>query len=465
MLKIGGQKVPTRTVLLLCCDGLLILVGILVGTALRFHNFRIFRAYILHPSTPYRFIWVVLACGCALYYFDLYESQLLSRRREMAVNMFQALGTACLALGVLYYIDPDHTLGRGIAVLSAPVILLFLLSWRLFIGSAGVSLNNAETMLIVGTGSAGIAMVREVLERPELNTRIVGFLDENGENIGKSLVNPGIIGAVADVERIALNHKVDRVVLALKERRGQTPIKQLLHLKFAGVGVEDVHTFNERITGKILLEHLSPSWLILSGGFRKSTLMLAVKRATDLVVAALGLLFTWPIFLLAALAIWLESGRPIFFVQERMGLKEHPFGLVKFRSMRQDAEAGGPRWATMGDNRVTRVGRFIRNTRIDELPQLWNVFRGEMSLVGPRPERPFFCQLLEEKIPLYALRHSVRPGVTGWAQVRYQYGSSVEDAKTKLEYDFFYIKHMSPLLDLAILFETAKVILKRRGAQ
>src|SRR4029077_969856 len=200
----------------------------------------------------------------------------------------------------------------------------------------------------------------------------------------------------ADVEKIALNHKVDRVVLALKERRGQTPIKQLLHLKFAGIGVEDVHTFNERITGKILLEHLSPSWLILSGGFRKSTLMLAAKRATDLLVAALGLACTWPIFLLAALAIWLESGRPIFFVQERMGLKEHPFGLVKFRSMRHDAEAGGPRWATMDDNRVTRVGRVIRNTRIDELPQLWNVFRGEMSLVGPRPERPFFCQLLEE---------------------------------------------------------------------
>lgn len=465
MLKIGGQRVPTRTLLLLLCDGLLILVGLLVGTALRFHNFRLIRAYLLNPSTPYRLIWVVLSCACALYYYDLYESTVLSRRREMAVNMFQALGTACLALGVLYYIDPDHTLGRGIAVLSAPVILLFLLSWRLIVGSNSVSLHSAETMLIVGTGSAGIAMVREVLDRPELNTRIVGFLDENGENIGKSLVNPGIIGAVADVEQIALKHKVDRVVLALKERRGQTPIKQLLHLKFAGVGVEDVHTFNERITGKILLEHLSPSWLILSGGFRKSTLMLAVKRATDLLVATIGLFFTWPIFLLTALAIWLESGGPVFFVQERMGLKEHPFGLVKFRSMRQDAEANGPRWATRHDNRVTRVGRFIRKTRIDELPQLWNVFRGEMSLVGPRPERPFFCQLLEEKIPLYALRHSVRPGVTGWAQVRYQYGSSVEDAKTKLEYDFFYIKHMSPLLDLAILFETAKVILKRRGAQ
>ncbi|HYM01100.1 MAG TPA: exopolysaccharide biosynthesis polyprenyl glycosylphosphotransferase, partial [Blastocatellia bacterium] len=189
------------------------------------------------------------------------------------------------------------------------------------------------------------------------------------------------------------------------------------------------------------------------------------KRATDILVSAVGLLLTWPIFILIALAVWLESGLPIFFVQERVGLKGHSFGLLKFRSMRQDAEANGPQWATSDDNRVTPIGRFLRKTRLDELPQLWNVFRGEMSLVGPRPERPFFCQLLEEKIPLYALRHSVRPGITGWAQVKYQYGSSVEDAKAKLEYDFFYIKHVSPLLDFVILFETAKVVLRRRGAQ
>jgi sugar transferase (PEP-CTERM system associated) len=320
-------------------------------------------------------------------------------------------------------------------------------------------------MLILGTSPGGVELVREILQRPELNLSVAGFLDENGQDIGKSLVNPRIIGAVADVERIAREKKIDRVVLALKERRGQTPIKALLHLKFAGVGVEDIHTFNERITGRIVLEHLSPSWLILSGGFRKSTVMLAAKRATDILVSAVGLLLTWPIFFLIALAVWLESGLPIFFVQERVGLKGHSFGLLKFRSMRQDAEANGPQWATSDDNRVTPIGRFLRKTRLDELPQLWNVFRGEMSLVGPRPERPFFCQLLEEKIPLYALRHSVRPGITGWAQVKYQYGSSVEDAKAKLEYDFFYIKHVSPLLDFVILFETAKVVLRRRGAK
>ncbi len=465
MIKIGGQKVPTRTLLLVLCDAAMMLIGLLVGTALRFHNARMIYSYIQHPSTPYRVAWVVLTCVCALYYSDLYDSRVFNHSREMALSMLQALGAACLVLAVLYYIDPDHSLGRGIAVLSAPVILLLLLSWRLLAGASSVALHYPETMLILGTSPGGVELVREILQRPELNLSVAGFLDENGQDIGKSLVNPRIIGAVADVERIAREKKIDRVVLALKERRGQTPIKALLHLKFAGVGVEDIHTFNERITGRIVLEHLSPSWLILSGGFRKSTVMLAAKRATDILVSAVGLLLTWPIFFLIALAVWLESGLPIFFVQERVGLKGHSFGLLKFRSMRQDAEANGPQWATSDDNRVTPIGRFLRKTRLDELPQLWNVFRGEMSLVGPRPERPFFCQLLEEKIPLYALRHSVRPGITGWAQVKYQYGSSVEDAKAKLEYDFFYIKHVSPLLDFVILFETAKVVLRRRGAK
>jgi sugar transferase (PEP-CTERM system associated) len=295
--------------------------------------------------------------------------------------------------------------------------------------------------------------------------KVVGFLDEKGENIGRSLVNPGVVGAVADVETIAADLRVDRVILSLAERRGYTPIRQLLHLKFAGVGVEDVHTVNERITGKILLEHLSPSWLILSGGFRKSSLSFAFKRAMDVLVSAAALLLLWPLFVLVGLAVVLESGFPIFFVQERMGLKGRSFNVIKFRSMRKDAEAGGPKWASQNDDRVTKVGKFIRKCRLDEIPQIWNVLRGEMSWVGPRPERPHFCKMLEESIPLYLLRHSVRPGITGWAQVRYQYGASIEDAKTKLEYDFFYIKHLSPLLDFAILLETAKVILRRRGAQ
>jgi sugar transferase (PEP-CTERM system associated) len=295
--------------------------------------------------------------------------------------------------------------------------------------------------------------------------KIVGFLDEKGENIGKSLVNPGIIGAANDVQSIVAAERIDRVIISLKERRGQLPMSDLLQLKFGGTRVEDAHSVHERITGRIPLENLSPSWLVLSDGFRKSAFLLAAKRSVDIIVSFIALILTLPIMGLVAAAIWIETRSPILFRQERTGLAGKSFQIFKFRSMYQNAEANGPSWAANDDSRITKVGRFIRKARLDELPQVFNVFRGEMSLVGPRPERPFFCRQLEEATTYYVLRHSVRPGITGWAQVKYQYGSSIEESKTKLEYDIFYIKHLSLLLDFAILCETAKVILYGRGAK
>jgi sugar transferase (PEP-CTERM system associated) len=317
----------------------------------------------------------------------------------------------------------------------------------------------------VGTGDAGINLVRHVLRHPEYNMKVIGFLDEKGMDIGKSLVNPAIIGATADLESIVAAEKIDRVILSLKERRGGTPVRELLHLKFAGVGVEDVHSCFERLSGRIALEHLSPSWLILSDGFKKSAWLRASKRAVDFFVSMVLLVLAAPIMPLVALAIYVESGKPIFFRQTRVGYKGKEFELIKFRSMVQDAEKNGPQWATKQDSRVTAVGKFIRKTRLDELPQLFNVFRGEMSLVGPRPERPVFCKMLEEQIPYFNLRHSARPGLTGWAQVRFKYSANIDDSKDKLELDLFYLKNMSLLVDLAILFETVKVVMLRRGAQ
>ena len=467
MLKIGGQRVPPRILLLVASDGILIVVGLLVAIGLRFLDLRLALAYLRGPQTVFRFAFVLLACLLALYYNDLYNPQVISRRTELEllVRLLQALGIACLGLAIFYYFDPNHSLGRGVAVLAAPTILLLTLGWRLLLDETGLKFRPSERVLVLGTGPAGVSLVREIISRPELNLHVVGFLDERGENIGKSLVNPAIIGATANVAAVAAAQRVDRVILSLAERRGQTPVRQLLDLKFAGVSIEDVHSVHEQLSGRIFLEHLSPSWLILSEGFRKSTLLVAGKRALDFVASLIGLLLTWPIVGLVAVAIWLETGRPILFRQERTGLHGRPFQILKFRSMYQNAEENGPSWATNDDRRITRVGRFIRKARFDELPQLFNVLRGEMSLVGPRPERPVFCEMLEEKIPLYGQRHSVRPGITGWAQVKYQYGASVEEAKTKLEYDLFYIKHLSILLDIAILFETAKVILYGRGAK
>jgi sugar transferase (PEP-CTERM system associated) len=325
--------------------------------------------------------------------------------------------------------------------------------------------NAQERVLVLGTGEAGISLVRELLVRPQLNMKVIGFLDEKGENIGKSLVNPCVIGAATELADIVRSQGVSRVVLSLNERRGSTPLQQLLRLKFSGVQVEDAHSMYERVTGRIMLDGLAPSWLILASGFRKSRLLLTAKRCADLIVSLVGLIFAIPIMAIIALAIRLETGAPILFRQERMGLRGIRFTMLKFRSMFQDAEASGASWAIENDPRVTRVGRFLRKYRLDELPQLFNVLRGEMSLVGPRPEQPHFCEILEKEFPLYRERHSIRPGLTGWAQVRYHYGSTIEESRRKLEYDLFYIKNLSFRLDLAILLATFKVILFGRGAK
>ncbi len=465
MLNIGGQRVPPKILLMVLGDGVFISVGLLVAAAVRAPYSGPLWVHFSTGGILARFALVVLASQLALYYNDLYNSPLVSRHSEIFVQLLQALGIACLVLGIFYYLSPEFSLGRGIAALAAPTILILTVGWRFWLNRSGFLHNGANRVLIVGTGSAGISLTREIISRPELNLKVVGFLDESGENIGKSLVNPGIIGAVSDIETITADRSIDRVVLSLAERRGCTPVRQLLHLKFAGIGVEDAHSLYEKITGRILLEHLSPSWLILSDGFRKSAFTVAAKRALDVFLSLVALVLTLPLMGLIAFTIWLDTGKPMLFCQKRAGLGGKLFHIFKFRSMYQDAEENGPSWAAEGDKRVTRVGRFLRKFRLDELPQLFNVLCGEMSLVGPRPEQPHFCALLEEHLSLFNLRHSVRPGITGWAQIKYKYGSSIEENKNKLEFDLFYIKHMSVLLDLAILFETAKVILYGRGAK
>lgn len=467
MLKIGGQRLPTQLLLLLSVDSIVIALGLAVATFIRFssHGSESALSYVGSWPTVVRFLLVILVCEVALYFHDLYDFRLISSASEVVIRLLQAFGVACVILAVCYFISPDIGLGRGSAAMAAPVIVGLTLGWRILWLRHCRELGNPEKMLIVGTGPAGIRLTRDILSRPELRVQILGFLDEKGENIGKSLVNPGIIGAAADLERIVQDNEINRVVISLAERRGHMPVRQLLHLKFAGVRVEEAHSVLERMTGRIVLEHLSPSWLILSEGFRKSPLLVWAKRALDIVLSLSALIVCLPLFAAVAIATWIESGRPILFRQERTGLRGRSFNMLKFRSMFSDAEKEGPRWATADDSRITKVGRWIRKYRIDELPQAINVLRGEMSIVGPRPERPHFVSMLEEQIPFYGLRHSVRPGITGWAQVRYQYGGSIEETKTKLEYDLFYIKHLSILLDLAVLFETAKVMLSGRGAK
>lgn len=465
MLRVGGQQISTKTLTLFGSDVFMIGLGLAAATAVRLEALTSCKDFLSAPENLWRFGAVTLICALALYYQDMYDVRLPNRRIVLCLNIAQAVGSACLILALLYFFFPGLACGRGIALIAAPIILTLLTSWRWLLEKTGALAGRPEGVLILGTGSTGITLAREVCSRNDLRLNILGFLEEHSDDVAKPLADPGIIGGVDDLNQVVSARKVGRVVLALNDRRGSMPVRDLLHLKFAGVAVEEAHSLYERITGKIMLDKLSPSWLILSDGFRKSNWLLAAKRLLDIVAALIGLALSLPIMLLVALAIFAESGGPVIFRQDRIGLEGRAFELLKFRSMRQNSDCGGAKWATSNDPRITRVGKVIRKLRFDELPQFINVLRGDMSLVGPRPEQPKFCEMLEEQIPFYVQRHAVRPGITGWAQVKYQYGASVDDSRTKLELDLFYIKHLSIVLDLAIMFETVKVMLLGRGAQ
>jgi sugar transferase (PEP-CTERM system associated) len=284
--------------------------------------------------------------------------------------------------------------------------------------------------------------------------------------VGEPIVNPAIIGTIDELVQIVERERIHRVVISLPDRRGRLPVRELLKLRLRGVHVEDAHTLYEHVAGRISLDSVHPSWLVFSDGFQKLRWQLFLKRCFDIVLASAGLLLSFPLIVLSAICIKLDSKGPILFRQERVGQFGGAFELFKFRSMVEDAESEGkPRWASANDSRVTRVGRLLRRSRLDELPQFFNVLKGDMSFVGPRPERPYFVARLEEKLKYYPDRHVVKPGLTGWAQINFRYASSEEETREKLEYDFFYIKNFSILFDLVIIFRTIKIVLLGEGAR
>jgi sugar transferase (PEP-CTERM system associated) len=309
-----------------------------------------------------------------------------------------------------------------------------------------------------------LSLVRELQGREEIGVEIVGVVDAE-PSPASGMPAPGFIGTIEDIPAIVRARSVDRVVVSLADARGKLPMATLLQMKLDGIAFDHFASVYEKYTGKIAVENLRPSWLIFADGFRKTRRLTLVKRAMDVVFAVVGLILLSPVLLLLAIAIKLTSPGPILYHQRRVGQNGRLFTVHKFRSMCQDAEAvSGPVWAKKGDLRITPLGRTLRRTRLDELPQLWNILCGHMSLVGPRPERPEFVSSLMQQIPFYAQRHVVKPGLTGWGQVRYTYGASVEDAMEKLQYDLFYIKHLSLGLDQLIMVETVKTVLRRRGA-
>jgi len=405
-------------------------------------------------------------CLSAFYLFDLYDFVVMQDRRELVLRLIQALGLAWIALAFAFYAFPALMLGRSIALIALPLALGLGVAWRVtihwFLGHPGIG----ERILIVGSGEQAVEVAREVLNRPDAGFRIVGFVGTNSELLGKSLINPRVIGLTEQLEAIVKREGIDRIVVAMGERRGQLPTDRLLQLSLAGnVSIEEGATFYERVTSRVSLNMIRPSWLIFSGRGRQAKVTAVSRSVVHWLVALIGLLLCMPIMIVTALLIKLDSRGPVFYKQERVGKNGHTFVLTKFRSMKVDAEKSGPVWASKSDDRTTRVGRIIRKVRIDEIPQFLNILKGEMSFVGPRPERPHFVAQLAAEIPYYEQRHLIAPGLTGWAQIKYPYGASIEDARQKLQYDLFYIKNYSLVLDAIIMFETIKIILFGRGAQ
>ena len=407
---------------------------------------------------------VTALCQLCFYYNDLYDLTVVQSSREVIIRLLQATGAAAIVLAVAGVIVPSLILDPSTFLTALGVFVIAVATWRVAFNYFAHDPHLEERVVVVGTGRAAQLVARQIGGQHDFAYRLVGFVDDDE---GVELVrHHEVLGKAADLRAIIAEHQVDRIIVGLSDRRGRLPIQELLQAKLSGVRVEDATTTYERLTGKILLDDLKPSWLIFSDGFRASRLTRVLKRMLDLSLSMIGFVLAAPLMAITALAIRLDSPGPVLYSQERVGENGRIFTVYKFRSMRNDAERGGQAiWARDKDDRITRVGRVIRATRLDELPQLWNVMRGDMSFVGPRPERPFFVEQLAGEIPFYVQRHSVKPGVTGWAQVKYRYGSSIEDAMEKLRYDLYYIKHMSVIFDLTIVLDTVKVVLFGKGAK
>jgi sugar transferase (PEP-CTERM system associated) len=457
MIRLFNVYYSTRTLVLLVCEALL------VGS-----SFLLAATYMMGEDTYIALFYdngllkigaITVLTLLLSYYFDLYEPQRMSERWEIYFRLLLVLSVLSFILAGLMYFIADTYIGPQVFTVGISILAVVLVLWRrAYEWLIGLSLFR-ERVYVLGNGARARFIVETLRSRRDAGMEVVDGLDQDSPT-GR------LEHFAADLRAFRKpKARIDRVIVAMEDRRGAMPVRELLDLRLNGVVVEDASALMERLSGKLPLDGLNPSTLIFTHGFNVKASQQIVRRLVSITVSAIGLAICLPFIPFIILAVRLSSPGPIFFHQTRVGLRGRHFSVIKFRTMRQDAEAAGAVWATKNDPRVTPLGRFMRKTRLDEIPQLWNVLRGEMGFVGPRPERPEFVQWLSSEIPFYELRHIIRPGITGWAQVRYQYGASLEETKRKLEYDLYYVKHLSVGLDLLIMFETIKTIILRRGAQ
>ena len=415
-------------------------------------------------SLPDELLWlkgsIYASVGVVCFYFqDLYNWKYWRRTSELTSSILLGGGLALIVLALIYYIIPTVGLERNVLLGALFITLAASFAIRAVYLKFRFIDRRGTRVVVLGDGDNAKFLFREI-RAGGYPVTLEGYIGRNNWDLASRC-----LGDVSDMHRVIKEIEPDLLVVAPDGWRGTLPIDDLLHIKLTSCDVIDAPSFYERVTGRILVEEIRPSSIIFTRGFLSSPVQDALKRGFDIFFALLGIVTTLPIMALTALAIRLDSPGPIFYLQQRVGKDGRDFNLIKFRSMRQDAEKKGPQWASQNDPRVTRVGRVIRKLRIDELPQFINVLKNDMSFVGPRPERRYFVDQLEKVIPYYALRLHAKPGITGWAQINYPYGDTIEDAKEKLKYELFYIKHRSLWLDLVIIFKTIKVAIKGRGAQ
>lgn len=464
MLRLLKQYFPIRNIIFFICEGFIIFGSVLLSTVLLTFS----SSYLFDFLLVLRISLITLICQICLYYNDLYDFEVSSTITETSIRLFQALGITSIILAFIYFIFPLAIIDQKVFILSVLFLLIFIIGWRLiYIQILNKGIFN-EHIIILGSSDLAVDIFKEIDSTIDCGYSVAIMIPDSEDEEYKIKLPDKVIvrREKKNLCQIAYEMGIKKVIVALNEQRGSFPTDELIRCRTDGIAVIEGSSFYEMLTGKVLVTRINPSWLIFSEGFRKSRVNTMIKRIEDIFLSSVMLILLSPLLIIVGILIKIDSRGPVFFSQDRMGKNQKEYMMHKFRSMTEDAEKmTGPVWALENDTRITRVGKFIRKFRIDELPQLWEVFIGKMSLVGPRPERKYFTDELEKKIPFYSQRFNVKPGLTGWAQVCFDYGATFDDAIEKLNYELFYIKNMSLAMDVIIILRTIKTVLFGRGAR
>jgi len=450
MLRILKQYYPIRNALFIAGEGIIIYISVLIAS------------WILLGTESFaaeRWVWlkallITFVCQTCLYYNELYDLKITNTFTELALRLLQALGFSAIILACIYIVFPETIIGRGIFIVSIAFVIVFIVSWRFcysLIIDRGIF---NQRIILLGSGKFAQNIISEINDKKDCGYTVSLVVPDSSDNADLVFDKNAIKIFENNYQglcEIARSFNINKIIVALTEKREIFPTKELLKCRVDGIDVLEGNSFYERLTGKLIVEHINPGWLIFSDGFQKPPFRRFLKRAVDLILSFTFIVILLPVIIIATILIKIDSRGPVFFSQERVGEKRKKYIMYKFRSI--------------NDDRITRVGKFIRKWRIDEIPQLWNVLKGNMSFVGPRPEREFFVKKLGDIIPYYVERFTVKPGITGWTQVSYGYGASVDDAIEKLNYDLFYIKNLSAFMDFVIILRTIKIVLFGKGAR